>query len=51
MNIKNLDHILHRYGDTVALPSSYPPQSHKSPSLGTTRFEFWDEPDICKNYI
>jgi len=30
--------------------SSYPPQSHKSPSLGVTPFEFGDEPDICSNY-
>jgi len=29
--------------------SSYPPQSHKLPSLGVTPFEFRDESDISRN--
>jgi len=30
----------------VKIANFYPPQSHKSPSLGVTPFEFRDEPDI-----
>jgi len=52
----NLCPTLHRFGDTVNLVEKssknanfYPPQSHKSPSLGVTPFEFRDEPDISLN--
>ena len=34
----------------LKVANSYPVQSHKSPSLVVTPFEFRDEPDICKNY-
>jgi len=46
----NLGRILHRFGDTAAYRSKNrqnrpfePTQSHKSPSLGVTPCEFFDE--------
>ena len=33
-------------GLKVEIASSYPPQFHKSPSIGVTHFEFRDAPDI-----
>ena len=33
------------------IASSYPTQSHKSPWLGVTPFEFRDEPDISEEHV
>jgi len=49
--------ILHRFGDTViigrksAIHTYSNFQSHLTPSFRVTPFEFWDERDICKNYM
>jgi len=54
----NLGPILHRFGDTAAyrsknrkkISSLYPPQSHKSPSLGVTACEFFDESYLARKW-
>jgi len=55
----NLGPMLHCFGDTAAYYKSkirqnrqfvHTHQSHKSPSLGVTPFEFRDEPHISKNW-
>jgi len=33
----------------VKIVNFYPPESHKSLSLGVTPFDFSDEPDISRN--